>query len=239
MVGEDRVVEVLASEVVILDVGKLVVDEVLVVGDLVVKVGVVEAGVVKVLLVNAVVGKAGVVEVVVVVQGGNEQGVVVFGEAVELQGKDAQGVVDGDTLIGVGVTVLFVCTVVFDVLLQVTILGVVFLTVVALVVILAFTIGFNVVGHGKDEQGVVAFGAVVVFLEQILMGLTVVVDVLLQVTILVVVFGVGVALVVPLPFAIGFNVVGHGKDVQGVVSIGAVVVFLKQFLMGLVVLCPL
>ena len=120
-----------------------------------------------------------------------------------------------------------------------TILGVVFLTVVALVVILAFTIGFNVVGHGKDEQGVVAFGAAVVFLEQILMGLTVVVDVLLQVTILVVVFGVGVALVVPLPFAIGFNVVGHGKDVQGVVSIGAVVVFLKQFLMGLVVLSPL
>ena len=181
----------------------------------------------------------GVVEVVVIVQGGNEQGVVVFGEAVELQGEDAQGVVDGDTLIGVGVTVLFVCTVVFDVLLQVTILGVVFLTVVALVVILAFTMGFNVVGHGKDEQGVVAFGAAVVFLEQILMGLTVVVDVLLQVTILVVVFGVGVALVVPLPFAIGFNVVGHGKDVQGVVSIGAVVVFLKQFLMGLVVLCPL
>ena len=102
----------------ILDVGKLVVDEVLVVGDLVVKVGVVEAGVVKILLVNVVVGKAGVVEVVVVVQGGNEQGVVVFGEAVELQGEDAQGVVDGDTLIGVGVTVLFVCTVVFDVLLH-------------------------------------------------------------------------------------------------------------------------
>ena len=110
---------------------------------------------------------------------------------------------------------------------------------VAVVVRLAFTIGFNVVGHGKDEQGVVAFGALVVFLEQILMGLTVVVDVLLQVTILGVVFGVGVAFVVPLAFAIGFKVVGHGKDVQGVVSVGAVVVFLKQFLMGLIELCTL
>ena len=50
----------------------------------------------------------GVVEVLVVVQGGKEQGFVVFGEAVELQGGDAQGVVDGDTLIGVGVTVILV-----------------------------------------------------------------------------------------------------------------------------------
>jgi hypothetical protein len=44
---------------------------------------------------------------------------------------------------------------------------------------------------------------------------------------------VGVSLVVLLAFTMGFNVDGHGKDVQGVVVAGVVVVVcFEQFLIG-------
>jgi hypothetical protein len=99
----------------------------------------------------SVVGRWVTFTVVVVVQGRDEQGVVVLGE-VKLHGKDVHGVVAVDTLDGVGVTVSFDFNIVFEVELQVKIL-----CAFVVVVLLAFTTGINVDGHGKDKQGVLVF----------------------------------------------------------------------------------